>query len=45
MIQRKTQAGEYWQTFSLSADDVEFLHNALRTRNSRSPRASWRWRW
>ncbi len=30
MIQRKTQAGEYWQTFSLSADDVEFLRNALR---------------
>ncbi len=29
MIQRKTQTSEYWQTLSLSADDIEFLRNAL----------------
>ncbi len=29
MIQRKTQTGEYWQTLSLSADDIEFLRNIL----------------
>lgn len=29
MIQRKTQTDEYWQSFSLTADDVEFLRNML----------------
>ncbi len=29
MIQRKTQTGEYWQTLTLSADDIEFLRNKL----------------
>lgn len=29
MIQRKTQTSAYWQNLSLSADDIEFLHNLL----------------
>ena len=29
MIQRKTQTAEYWQAFTLTEDDVEFLHNVL----------------
>lgn len=29
MIQRKTQTAEYWQAFSLSAADIEFLHTLL----------------
>lgn len=29
MIQRKNQTGEYWQSFSLSPDDVEILRNTL----------------
>lgn len=29
MIQRKTQSPEYWQTFSLSPADIEFLRNHL----------------
>jgi hypothetical protein len=29
VIQRKTQTAEYWQAFSLSPDDVEFLRNLL----------------
>ncbi len=30
MIQRKTQTSEYWQSFSLKADDIELLRNVLR---------------
>ncbi len=29
MIQRKTQTAEYWQGFTLTDDDTEFLHNVL----------------
>ena len=29
MIQRKTQTAEYWQAFSLTPDDIEFLRNLL----------------
>jgi hypothetical protein len=29
VIQRKTQTAEYWQTFSLSPVDIEFLRNLL----------------
>lgn len=29
MIQRKTQTAEYWQAFSLTAQDIEFLRNLL----------------
>lgn len=29
MIQRKTQTAEYWQSFALTPDDIEFLHNVL----------------
>ncbi len=29
MIQRKTQEAEYWQSFSLSPEDVEHLHTLL----------------
>lgn len=29
MIQRKTQTAEYWQSFSLTQDDVDHLHNLL----------------
>ncbi len=29
MIQRKTQTPEYWQTFSLTSADIEFLRNQL----------------
>ncbi|MEJ5200268.1 MAG: hypothetical protein WHX53_15220, partial [Anaerolineae bacterium] len=29
MIQRKTQTAEYWQAFTLTPADIEFLHNLL----------------
>jgi hypothetical protein len=29
VIQRKTQTAEYWQSFTLNADDINFLHNLL----------------
>ncbi len=29
MIQRKTQTAEYWQTFELTPEDLEFLHTTL----------------
>ena len=29
MIQRKTQTAEYWQEFTLTDNDIEFLHNVL----------------
>jgi hypothetical protein len=29
VIQRKTQTAEYWQGFTLTDNDVEFLHNVL----------------
>jgi hypothetical protein len=29
VIQRKTQTAEYWQSFSLTQDDVDHLHNLL----------------
>jgi hypothetical protein len=29
VIQRKTQTAEYWQGFSLTDSDIEFLHNVL----------------
>ena len=29
MIQRKTQTAEYWQAFSLTPADIEFLRNLL----------------
>ncbi len=29
MIQRKTQTAEYWQSFTLTSDDIDFLHALL----------------
>jgi hypothetical protein len=29
VIQRKTQTAEYWQAFTLTEDDIAFLHNVL----------------